>query len=67
MDLLIYGVVLCTIGYMRMKQTSNVSDSQGIVSTGSPVIEVALPVGDNKGMYREYGAFTLILEELGLK
>lgn len=69
MDLIIYCVILALVGFMRIGQTAQVSDDEGIVDTGVTTISSAyeeLPIGQNLALKKEDGAYTLILEELGL-
>lgn len=67
MDLIIYCVVLALIGFLRVGQTSNISNDESIVETGATVsVDYDIPVGQNLAMLKESGAYTLILEELGL-
>jgi hypothetical protein len=71
MDLIIYCIILVLIGFMRVGQTAQVSDDVGIVDTGVTTVTCAeyadLPVGQNLGLIKEPDAYTLILEEWGLK
>lgn len=67
MDFLIYIAVLAFIGFVRMNKTRNVADNIGIVSTGATVtVNCDLPYSSNLALVKEAGAFTLILEDLGL-
>lgn len=67
MDFLLYIIALVIIGFVRMNSTKNVADSIGIVSTGATVtVDCDLPYSSNYELIKEPGAFTLILEELGL-
>jgi hypothetical protein len=69
MDLIIYCVIIALVGFMRIGQTAQVSDDEGIVDTGVTTISPAyeeLPIGQNLALKKEVGAYTLILEELGL-
>lgn len=66
MDCLIYTAILLIIGFIRMSTTQNVSDSVGIVDTGITTIDCDLPYSSNYELIKESGAFTLILEDLGL-
>lgn len=68
MDLFIYCGIILVLGITRVNQTRHVSDSVGIVDIGTTTtIDCELPIAQNLGLVREYGAYTLILEELGLK
>ena len=65
MDLFVYLGILVFFGLSRVNATSNVSDEVTIADTTTvPVCD--LPIGNNLQMYRELGAYTLILRELGL-
>lgn len=67
MDFLIYMSVLGLIGFVRMNKTKDVTESIGIVSTGATVtVDCDLPYASNLALVKEPGAFTLILEDLGL-
>lgn len=67
MDCLIYAAILLIIGFIRMNATQNVSDSVGIVDNGiTTTIDCELPYSSNYELIKESGAFTLILEDLGL-
>ena len=69
MDLLIYCVILTIVGFVRIGQTAQVSDDEGIVETGVTTIVSGyddIPVGNNLALKKELNAYTLILEELGL-
>lgn len=68
MDILIYCAVIATIGFLRVSGTSQVADTVGIVNTGATVTaDCDLPVASNLELIKEDGAFTLILEEFGLR
>ena len=67
MDLIVYVIVLAILGAVRVRGTVNVSDSVGIVDTGTTTLVNDLPIGDNLMMYKEPNAYTFILYELGLK
>lgn len=55
------------VGFIRVGKTQSVPDSVGIVSTGgTTTIDCELPVGQNLSLMKEPGAYTIILEELGL-
>ena len=66
MDLIIYCVALFILGMIRVNQTTTVSNSEGIVSPLGTSVECSLPYGQNLQMYKEVGAYTLILQELRL-
>lgn len=68
MDLLIYCAVLDILGYVRFYKTQQVADTVGIVDTGATTTaNCDLPIASNLGLVKEAGAYTLILEELGLR
>lgn len=68
MDFLIYLAVLTAMGYFRFYKTKDVSDTVGIVSSGTTVTaECELPIASNLALKKEEGAYTLILEEFGLR
>lgn len=67
MDFLLYIAITLVIGFIRVSSTKDVADSIGIVSTGATVTaDCDLPYSSNYELVKEPGAFTLILEELGL-
>lgn len=68
MDLLVYMAVIVIVGFLRVGTTARVSDDVGIVDTGATVIMASedLPIGQNLALLKEAGAYTLILEDLGL-
>lgn len=69
MDLVIYMVLLVILGTIRVSQTAAVSSDEGIADTGNTIIESYyedIPVGQNLELYKESGAYTLILKELEL-
>lgn len=66
MDLILYCSVLVFIAYKRMEETKAVSEEVGIVQVGVTVPENELPLSSNLELKKELGAYTLILEELGL-
>lgn len=68
MDLILYVFILIVIGFIRVSKTQNISDDVGIVNTGATVSRFSndLPVASNLQLAKEDGAYTLILEELGL-
>lgn len=68
MDFLIYLAILGIMGYIRFYKTKEVSESVGIVSTGATITaDCDLPIASNLGLIKEDGAYTLILEDLGLR
>lgn len=70
MDLTIYMLCLIVIGFIRVGHTGHISEDQGIVDSGVTTVEGSyedIPIGQNLGLKKEFGAYTLILEELGLK
>lgn len=68
MDLILYVLILIVIGFIRVSKTQDISDDVGIVNTGATVSRFSndLPVASNLQLVKEDGAYTLILEELGL-
>lgn len=67
MDLIIYCGVLAILGIVRIGRTQDVPESVGITSSGeTTTINCELPIGSNLGLIKEPGAYTIILEELGL-
>ncbi|MBR3598675.1 MAG: hypothetical protein IKL53_02230 [Lachnospiraceae bacterium] len=68
MDFIVYLILIGLIGFGRVTQTREVSDSVGIVDNGiTTTIDCELPIAQNLAMVKEPDAYTLILEELGLK
>lgn len=68
MDLILYCLVIGVVGLVRQSKTRNVPDDVGVVSMGGTVsMDYDLPVGNNFLMWKEPEAYTLILQELGLK
>ncbi len=70
MDLIIYMLILLMVGFTRVNRTASISEDEGIADTGVTVVQTAyedLPIGQNLGLLKEEGAYTLILEELGLR
>lgn len=68
MDLLLYCILIGIVGLIRVGSTRNVPDSAGITDIGvTSTVDCELPVASNMTHTIEYGAYTLILEELGLK
>jgi hypothetical protein len=66
MDLFVYCGILVILGIIRVNQTKTVSESVGITQTGGTIVDCDLPIGSNLSLIREPGAYTIILEELGL-
>lgn len=66
MDLIIYCILIASIGFARFNTTKSVSDDVGIVQVGCVTSSCELPVASNLAMIKEPDAYTLILEELGL-
>lgn len=67
MDLIIYCIILFLLGCYRVGATKNVDESVGIIQQGVEQTDYDnLPYGENLALVRDYKAFTLILEELGL-
>lgn len=68
MDLIIYCVIVAIVGMLRVNSTKNVPASMGVAGIGVTVTaDCALPIAENLALEKEYSAYTLILEELGLK
>lgn len=71
MDLIVYVIVMTVFGVLRMRTKQTVQEQYSIIGDGVTVdSEVAsgdLKIGTNLRLLREKDAFTLILEELGLK
>lgn len=68
MDAIVYGLIIGLVGLIRMSQTKNIPESAGITDIGiTSTVDCELPVASNLSLTMEYGAYTLILEELGLK
>lgn len=67
MDLFIYLIVMICMGFIKMKAPVD-TVSPLIADPGEQVADMCtLPIGRNLSLLREKDAFTLILEELGLK
>lgn len=67
MDLFLYLIVMVCIGFIKMKAPVDVV-SPLVTDPGEQVAEMcSVPIGRNLSLLREKDAFTLILEELGLK
>lgn len=68
MDLIAYLILLAGIGLYKMNMSHSEAADTLITQPGEAVIEmVSVPIGDNLMLYKEQDAYTLILEELGLK
>ena len=68
MDLIIYIIVLVLIGISSLNRTKAVSESVGIIDSGATVtVDCDLPISENLALKKEFGAYTLILEQFGLK
>ena len=68
MDLIVYCLFIGLVGLIRVNSTKSVPQSAGITDMGmTSTIDCELPVASNLALNIEYGAYTLILEELGLK
>lgn len=67
MDLFIYLIIMVCIGFIKMKAPVD-AISPLITNPGENVAEMcSVPIGRNLSLLKEKDAFTLILEELGLK
>lgn len=69
MDLVVYLILLVGLGAVRVSQTGFLPEDEGIADTGATVVASAyedIPIGQNLELYKESGAYTLILEELRL-
>lgn len=67
MDLIIYCFIILVVGMIRVGKTREVPDSVGITNNGSTsTVNCELPIGGNLALIKEPGAYTIILEELGL-
>lgn len=67
MDLIVYCGILFMLGVIRVNKTREVSDTVGITDTGgTTTVDCDLPIGQNLALLREPGAYTIILQELGL-
>lgn len=72
MDLILYVVVLLCIGFYKMNASSKTpaNAKQMLASesfTEGTVQIVDLPIGNNLRLYKEPEAYTLILQQFGLK
>ena len=67
MDVIIYIIIVAVLGIIKMRQTIDVEDTGCVVESTVTVPQSDLPYASNLELKREYGAYTLILEELGLK
>lgn len=68
MDIIIYVLIMVGIGLYKMKTVS--ADIQSMLvqePATAEVIVTDIPIGNNMHLYKEQDAYTLILEELGLK
>lgn len=67
MDLFIYLIIMVCIGFIKTKAPVD-TISPLITDPGEHVAEMcSVPIGRNLSLLKEKDAFTLILEELGLK
>ena len=68
MDLVLYICIILIVGFMRVSKTQYISDDIGIIDTGATVSRFSedIPLASNLKLEKEQGAYTLILEELGL-
>lgn len=71
MDLIVYIIVITVFGFIRMSAKQTVQEKYSIIGDGvtvdSQVTSGDLKIGSNLRLLRDKDAFTLILEELGLK
>lgn len=71
MDLIIYVIVITVFGFIRMNAKQTVQEQYSIIGDGitvdTEVTASELKIGNNLRLLRDKNAFTLILEELGLK
>lgn len=73
MDLIFYSLILLSLGSYKMmskkKQTGGIQIFAPGESFTEGTIQVAadIPIGNNLRLYREQGAYTLILQQFGLK
>lgn len=71
MDLIVYIIVITVFGFIRMSAKQTVQEQYSIIGDGvtvdSQVTSGDLKIGSNLRLLRDKDAFTLILEELGLK
>lgn len=71
MDLIVYVIILSVLGFLKMRAKQTVQEQYSIIGDGvtvdTQVTSGELKVGTNLRLLRDKDAFTLILEELGLK
>ncbi len=67
MDLAIYILVLISVGFFRMRTPADVVSPILNNPTAQQSEQCTLPIGRNLQLLKESDAYTLILEELGLK
>lgn len=71
MDLIVYVIIISVFGILRMSTKQTVQEQYSIIGDGvtvdSDVSAGNLKIGNNLRLARDANAFTLILEELGLK
>ncbi len=71
MDLIVYVLIITAFGFLRMRAKPTVQEQYSIIGDGvtvdSQVTSGELKIGSNLSLKREKDAFTLILDELGLK
>lgn len=68
MDFILYFIVFACIGWLKLKAPVDTVVGSLISNPGEAVSELCvLPVGKNLSLLKEKDAYTLILEELGLK
>lgn len=71
MDLVVYVIIISVFGIMKMFTKQTVQEQYSIIGDGvtvdSEVTSSDLKIGSNLRLLRDRDAFTLILEELGLK
>lgn len=64
MDFILYLIIILIGGFLKMEQTKNVSEDEGIASTSYTVVNNDIPIGDNLGLKREPNAFMLIVNDM---
>lgn len=68
MDLIIYILVLIAVGFLKVKNVTTATPDVLVTAPCEAVQETAsLPIGRNLSLDKETDAYTLIIEELGLK
>lgn len=68
MDLIVYCIIVAVVGMLRVNGTKNVPESMGVTGVGvTTTADCELPIAENLALEKEFSAYTLILEELGLK